>query len=507
MSSFSRRLPWLFWCITTIYSAEISNHGPPSKSCRVGKDSGECMFVAKCVGEGGQHLGTCMQGFFFGSCCKISQVKTNVSVETNSILEAIVITEPVTSDVTTDVPEIITVYDISSNIIQDSGVAVTDTIIPETTTSSLNQTVTEPSQETTVRDEGEGTTVRDEEATTTEKPLEELTYSQACGRQPWLDRQHKPNLDPGLLPVRGVVKKNAVPRQLWKEFLSYLQKQEEHGRYGRSVKNLQKNGRYGRSVKQLRPMPRRAKIQEGENAEYGEFPWQISLRRNQFGIYLHQCGAVLLSRNWAITAAHCVHDYQADKLQLRMGDYHTGSEGPSLKEAHVHQDRKVEVVVEHSMYNHQTYDYDIALLRLDSPVEFQPNILPVCLPEYDMDLVGQEAWVTGHGRMYDGGPQPKVLQKVMLPILKNSECEMMYQRAGFIEYIPRNFICAGYSSGGKDSCDGDSGGPLVTQRSDGRFMLTGIVSWGRSCGERNQPGVYTRVSHFTQWINAMLNIN
>ena len=51
---------------------------------------------------------------------------------------------------------------------------------------------------------------------------------------------------------------------------------------------------------------------------------------------------------------------------------------------------------------------------------------------------------------------------------------------------------------------GDSGGPMVVQREDGRFMLSGVISWGIGCAEKNQPGVYTRISHFKDWINQIL---
>ena len=51
------------------------------------------------------------------------------------------------------------------------------------------------------------------------------------------------------------------------------------------------------------------------------------------------------------------------------------------------------------------------------------------------------------------GPLPAVLQEVDLPIINNTQCEHMYEAAGFREHIPHIFICAGYREGGKDSCE------------------------------------------------------
>jgi hypothetical protein len=45
------------------------------------------------------------------------------------------------------------------------------------------------------------------------------------------------------------------------------------------------------------------------------------------------------------------------------------------------------------------------------------------------------------------------MQEVSLPIVNNSACESMYRDAGYVEHIPHIFICAGYASGGKDSCE------------------------------------------------------
>lgn len=95
----------------------------------------------------------------------------------------------------------------------------------------------------------------------------------------------------------------------------------------------------------------------------------------------------------------------------------------------------------------------------------------------------------------------------MIPVVSNDQCKQNY--ANFkTTVIDNRVLCAGYTTGGKDACQGDSGGPLMWgnfQNGNLMFYLIGVVSYGYKCAEPGYPGVYTRVTSFTDWIQANLN--
>lgn len=64
--------------------------------------------------------------------------------------------------------------------------------------------------------------------------------------------------------------------------------------------------------------------------------------------------------------------------------------------------RKLQTVITHPKFKSNETNYDLALLKFDKPVKFQPNILPVCIPEDDFNFVGYSARVTGWGTLYYG---------------------------------------------------------------------------------------------------------
>merc|ERR1712020_602505 len=108
--------------------------------------------------------------------------------------------------------------------------------------------------------------------------------------------------------------------------------------------------------------------------------------------------------------------------------------------------------------------------------------------------------VSGWGATSQGGSQAQVLMSVV-PGVSNAKCQQAYGESSITDAM----MCAGRDEGGIDSCQGDSGGPLTfTSGTPAREYIVGVVSWGYGCAVAGYPGVYARVTHVSDWINAEL---
>jgi secreted trypsin-like serine protease len=105
--------------------------------------------------------------------------------------------------------------------------------------------------------------------------------------------------------------------------------------------------------------------------------------------------------------------------------------------------------------------------------------------------------------MYFGGPINRLLHHVSLPVWQQSKCKQIIDQKTRLT-ISDSQMCAGYLHAGKDACQGDSGGPLMLQSASGQWVVAGIVSAGRGCGDGGIPGIYTRVSFYLPWIRSVI---
>jgi len=129
---------------------------------------------------------------------------------------------------------------------------------------------------------------------------------------------------------------------------------------------------------------------------------------------------------------------------------------------------------------------------------------PICLPDENfLEKNGDLCQVSGWGQTNSSLGQSSAADNLMwttLPIMKDKYCASRYNTKRVSYFNQEAMFCAGLKQGGRDSCVGDSGGPYACRNSNGRYVLTGIVSFGRGCARRKYPGVYTRVRTYVPWI-------
>ncbi|NXA42912.1 ACRO protein, partial [Eudromia elegans] len=233
----------------------------------------------------------------------------------------------------------------------------------------------------------------------------------------------------------------------------------------------------------------------GWNAQPGSWPWIVSIQIPWERGTGHICGGSLITAEWVLTAAHCfVHGSYFELWRVVVGTSNLHQLGP---EAQV---RNVKRLIMHEHYSNVTELNDIALLQLDHPVQCNYYVQLACVPDSSLRVSGlSPCYVGGWGAMYEGAKVlPHILQEALVNLIDNHICNSSQWYAGVIR---NTHVCAGYQEGGIDTCQGDSGGPLVCKdRTGGYYWLIGVTSWGYGCARRQQPGVYSAVHQYYNWI-------
>ncbi|XP_063794210.1 complement factor B-like [Pseudophryne corroboree] len=265
------------------------------------------------------------------------------------------------------------------------------------------------------------------------------------------------------------------------------------------------------------------------------FPWiaKISITRPESQ---EKCKGSIVSKNFILTAAHCFYiDEEMHYITVDIG----GGQG-----------QKVKTLYHHPKYNpagksdknvKKSFDYDLALLELEKPIQFSQKSRPVCLPctnstSWALKQRGKSVTCSDHRNillleelvkaMFIAEEKPRNLEQKNVLIKQGRKRDACLADAKKVkefenvtditDAVTDNFLCTGGIEPEVDpqTCKGDSGGPLIVAFKK-RYIQVGVVSWGNvnSCiGSIRRPGpvpaesrdFHTDVIRMMDWIHEVM---
>ncbi|XP_059080376.1 trypsin-1-like [Tigriopus californicus] len=229
------------------------------------------------------------------------------------------------------------------------------------------------------------------------------------------------------------------------------------------------------------------KIVGGTEAVPNSVKFMVSVQFKLDGF--HFCGGSIVNERNVVTSGHCCQTVTPEEIQIVAGEH-------SLSEVSGNEQVcPVRELLLHEKYNAFDFENDICLLVLDKNIVYNDLVNRASIATDDSSLK-LTASVYGWGATSNEAmANSEVLMKVDVPILKNEDCAQSYGNGVIHDFM----LCAG--ADGKDSCKRDTGSPLVCQNAVDEQVLCGTASFGYDCGQPGFPGVYMRISSFSEWIN------
>uniref|UniRef100_A0A8P0SSL2 t-plasminogen activator n=1 Tax=Canis lupus familiaris TaxID=9615 RepID=A0A8P0SSL2_CANLF len=237
-------------------------------------------------------------------------------------------------------------------------------------------------------------------------------------------------------------------------------------------------------------------VRGGLCADITSHPWQAALFVKSRRPPGERCFVVvcLCVSCWVQSAAHCFQErYPPHHLKVLLG--RTYGEVPGEEE----QKSEVEKYIIHR--NLMT-----TLTTTESDA-----VRTACLPEAHLQLPRHwtECEPSGGGKHHASSPFcSERLKEAHVRLCPSSRCT---SRQLSNKTMTDDMLCAGDTrSGGNqanlhDACQGDSGGPLACMK-DNRMTLVGIISWDIGCGQKDVPGIYTKVTDYLDWIQDNMQL-
>lgn len=219
----------------------------------------------------------------------------------------------------------------------------------------------------------------------------------------------------------------------------------------------------------------------------------------QHGKWLN-CGGSIINPQWVMTVRHCIMNQV--KMKLFAGQSHFESHKTFVK------GREVQFAVSHPKY-------DLALLKLKQPLEFNEKVQNISLPRAGEDEKYETAEAISLGQT-ETKPFKTFLEVSKLE-MDTPNCIINYvkwwqqvhnetMKPEMVSHLRQTRWCAQIK---KDQglCPGSSGGPLVAKRTAGSPVLIGsaekVIDETLCSQAENSFSLFVRVSVLLEWINRL----
>lgn len=173
--------------------------------------------------------------------------------------------------------------------------------------------------------------------------------------------------------------------------------------------------------------------------------------------------------------------------------------------------RGIDLEIHHPRFQGGASAYDVALVRLDRPLDFNEFVQPIALPQQSDPIPNQgRVSAFGWGIITDRAPGEVAdeLQTVDLPILANDLCKELMRALWIENPVSTSCMCTLMFSGSGNVCNADSGGPAVLLNDENEEVLLGVLAWGMSpCSNPDIPTVWSGIAPVRDWIEESMNAN
>ncbi|XP_050053178.1 venom serine protease-like [Aphis gossypii] len=211
------------------------------------------------------------------------------------------------------------------------------------------------------------------------------------------------------------------------------------------------------------------------------------------------CGATIIGKHHALTAASCMTGIDQFQISLLVGDHDMTSIGSDGDLASLIMITEVYI---HPLFESSSFAYDLAIVEAHEVITFSSKVGPACLPFKHVykDFVGDTIKVFGWGTAkFNDHPVSGNLHKSQLKVVPMKQCAETYKNE-----IDGNSLCTHLTK--VNSCPVDSGGPLLwSDPSTGRLNVIGVVSNRFDCA-KSMPSLHTRLATMNnlEWIKVIL---